>query len=132
MYILYQIRGLAIKFTDWCEKRKKKNTRKSKIVLFLLKVMTAYLNTCVELFKKFLKTVVKSSSKEQRSVWSSHFSWCLQYCETFPLRVVLALSYLYQAMEAQTFSRQLTEGSEVSLMRWPPFTPMQIPGTHFC
>jgi hypothetical protein len=28
---------------------------------------------------------------------------------------------------------RLTDGGEVvSLMRWPPFTPKKIPGTHFC
>jgi hypothetical protein len=27
---------------------------------------------------------------------------------------------------------RLTDGGEVSLTRWPPFTPRNIPGTHFC
>jgi hypothetical protein len=27
---------------------------------------------------------------------------------------------------------QLTDGGEVSLTRQPPFTPRNIPGTHFC
>jgi hypothetical protein len=52
------VRGLAIKFPDWCEKEMQ-NTRKSKIILFLFIVVSAYLSAYVESFKKFLKTVSK-------------------------------------------------------------------------
>jgi hypothetical protein len=47
-----------------------------------------------------------------------------------------------QAMETHTVVRhqgshfldkQLTDGSEVvNFMHWLPFTPREIPGTHFC
>jgi hypothetical protein len=40
-------------------KKRYKNTRKSKMVLFLFKVISTHLNTCVESFRKFLKTVGK-------------------------------------------------------------------------
>jgi hypothetical protein len=46
-FTLLNIQGLAIKFPDWCEKRNKK---KSKIILFLFKVICTYLNTFVESF----------------------------------------------------------------------------------
>jgi hypothetical protein len=54
------LRGLAIKSLDWFggEKRNK-NYKAIKIVQFLFKAISVNLNTFVESFKKFLKTVSK-------------------------------------------------------------------------
>jgi hypothetical protein len=43
------VHGLPIKFLDWCEKEMK-NTRKSKLILFLFIVVSANLSTYVESF----------------------------------------------------------------------------------
>jgi hypothetical protein len=55
MLVNTRVRGLAIKLPDWREEIKK-NTRKSKIVVFQFEVNT---RTLVESFKKFLKRVNK-------------------------------------------------------------------------
>jgi hypothetical protein len=53
------LHGLAITFPDWYEKINK-GARKSKILLFLFKVI-ANLKTFVAYFKKFLKQLAKDS-----------------------------------------------------------------------
>jgi hypothetical protein len=70
------IRGLRIKFTDWCKKNK--NYKETKIVLLLFKAISAYLNTVVESLKKFLKTVGKGLQRNSVQFGRQ----CLQHPET--------------------------------------------------
>jgi hypothetical protein len=61
-----------MKFLDWCKKEGNKNIRISKMVVFLLKVISAFLNTFIELFKTFLKTATKSLQRN-----SAQFGHCV-------------------------------------------------------
>jgi hypothetical protein len=61
--------GLAIKFLDWHEKNKKYKVIKNCLIYIQTKI-SAYLNTCIQSFKKVLKTVGKGL--QRNSVQFSH------------------------------------------------------------